>query len=72
MTFDLMKKWRTPIDMFDMVDTPLSYERKLIVCSFLQDWREKEATCNQSAMHILHFNIVGKTSTEYQVSRKLI
>ena len=44
--------------MFDILDTAFSYERKLTVCSFLQDFyytREKEVACNQYAMHILRF-----------------
>ena len=47
--------------MFDIIDAAFSYERELIVCSFLQDFpREKEVACKWSAMHILRFYFAGQ------------
>ena len=45
---------------FDIVDTTFSYERELIVCSFLQDFAGKEVACNYSAVHKLHFCFVRR------------
>ena len=33
--------------MFDIVDTPFSYERELIVCSFLQDFSKGKGSSLQ-------------------------
>ena len=43
----------------DIVDTGFSYERELIVCSFLQDFsKRKGSSSTYSAMHILRFCFV--------------
>ena len=47
--------------MFYIADTAFTYEREMIVCSFLQDFSvRKEVACNYAAMQILRFYFVGQ------------
>ena len=49
------------LHMFGTVDTVFSYERELIVCSFLQDFSKgKESNLQLTAMYILHFYFEGR------------
>ena len=57
--------------MFDIVENAFSYERNLIVYSFLQDISKRKGSSLQLyALHILRFYLVGQTCINALRARK--